>query len=197
MKKMLIVDNHDSFVYNIVQLLREAPDAPAFEVVRNDCLDFGCLEDFGGIILSPGPGIPEEAGDLPALIDRCRESHPMFGVCLGHQAIACSFGASLHRLEQPLHGHLTLLQGIAADDPLLAELPERVTVGRYHSWVVEAATLPPSLAVTSVDEEGNIMSFRHRSLPLHGVQFHPESCISDCGRKIMENWLDICRQAFR
>lgn len=196
MKKMLIVDNYDSFVYNIVQLLREASGAPAFDVVRNDRLDFRRLEEYGGILLSPGPGLPEEAGDLLALVERCRASHPMLGVCLGHQAIAVSFGASLQNLAHPLHGHPTVLQNVAADDPLLAGLPERATVGRYHSWVVEASTLPAALAVTSVDEEGHIMSFRHTSLPLHGVQFHPESCISDCGRRILENWLAICRRAF-
>lgn len=192
MKKILIIDNYDSFVFNVVQLLRESSLSPDFDVMLNDRIDWTCLENYGGIILSPGPGVPEEAGDLLRLIDYCKYSHPMLGICLGHQAIAQAFGAGLYRLPSPLHGHPTVLKKVADNDSLFAALPASLVVGRYHSWVVDAATIPSELVVSNVDESGNIMSFYHSALPIHGVQFHPESCISNCGKGIMENWLKEC-----
>lgn len=189
MKKILVIDNYDSFVFNIVQLLREASEAPEFTVVRNDRIDFSVLGNYSGIILSPGPGLPSEAGDLLRLIDVCKNTHPILGICLGHQAIAESFGASLFNLPVPLHGHRSRLYQVDGGDLLLSGLLQPIVVGRYHSWVVNPVTLPPELVVSSVDEQGNIMSFYHCELPVYGLQFHPESYISDCGRGIMRNWL--------
>ncbi len=189
MKKILVIDNYDSFVYNLVQLLREAEEAPAFEVVRNDAVDFGRLGDFGGVLLSPGPGVPEEAGDLLRVVERCRGTHAVLGVCLGLQAIAEAFGGRLKRLEAPLHGHRSVLRRVGGDDPLFAGVPEGMAVGRYHSWVVDERSLPAELKVGTVDEEGHVMSLYHRELPICGVQFHPESCISEGGARLLANWL--------
>lgn len=190
MKKLLVIDNYDSFVFNIVQLLRESAAAPGFEVVRNDQIPLEHLEGYGGILLSPGPGLPSEAGDLMRLIHICRHSHPMLGICLGHQALAEAFGSALYQLPRPLHGHRTELKITDRADPLFAGLAgRRLLVGRYHSWVVDPATLPSELVASSCDEEGHIMSFYHRTLPIHGLQFHPESYISNCGKELLENWL--------
>lgn len=189
MKKILVIDNYDSFVFNIVQLLREASMVPQFDVVRNDRIDFNLLGEYSGIILSPGPGLPSEAGALLRLINYCKLTHPMLGICLGHQAIAECFGASLYNLPYPLHGHRSVLHRTNEGDNLFAGISGSITVGRYHSWVIDPATLPSQLIVSSVDEQHNIMSFYHCDLPIHGVQFHPESFISDCGPQIMENWL--------
>lgn len=188
-KKLLVIDNYDSFVFNIVQLLREAPEAPEFDIVHNDRIDFSCLGEYSGIILSPGPGLPSEAGDLLRLIGECKDTHPILGICLGHQAIAESFGASLFNLPAPLHGHRSRLCQVNGGDPLFSGLTGPIVVGRYHSWVVDPATLPSELVVSSIDEQGNIMSFYHRSLPVYGLQFHPESYISGCGQGIVRNWL--------
>ncbi len=189
MKKILIVDNYDSFVFNIVQLLRESPLTPVFDIVRNDRINFSRLPEYGGIILSPGPGIPSEAGELSRLIDYCKHTHPLLGICLGHQAIAESFGASLFQLAHPLHGHRSILKITDYRDPVFTGLSGSLAVGRYHSWVVTPRTVPKDLLISSVDEEGNIMSFYHRTLPIHGLQFHPESYLSDCGKVLLENWL--------
>lgn len=193
MKKILVIDNYDSFVYNLVQLLREAPEAPRFEVVRNDAVDFERLGEFGGILLSPGPGVPAEAGDLVRVVERCSGTHALLGVCLGHQAIAETFGARLRRLENPLHGHRSVLRRVGNEDPLFRGMEGEIVVGRYHSWVVEEGSLPAELAVGTVDEEGHVMSVYHRELPICGVQFHPESCISEGGALILSNWLQMVR----
>lgn len=193
MKKILVIDNYDSFVYNLVQLLREAPEAPRFEVVRNDAVDFERLGEFGGILLSPGPGVPAEAGDLVRVVERCNGTHALLGVCLGHQAIAEAFGARLRRLENPLHGHRSVLRRVGNEDPLFRGMEGEIVVGRYHSWVVDEESLPAELAVGTVDEEGHVMSVYHRELPICGVQFHPESCISEGGALILSNWLQMVR----
>ena len=194
MKKILVVDNYDSFVFNIVQLLRESPEAVDWEVVRNDAIDFSRLRSDAGILISPGPGLPVEAGELLPLIEYCKNTHPMLGICLGHQAIAEVFGASLSHLSAPLHGHRSALRVVDPRDLLLNGLEDPVTVGRYHSWVVAPETMPADLRVSSFDEQEHIMSFYHVSLPIHGIQFHPESCISSCGREIMANWLASLRK---
>lgn len=193
MKKVLIIDNYDSFVYNVVQLLRETAEPVGYDIVRNDEIDFSGLENYGGILLSPGPGIPAEAGELLKLIRSCKYTHPILGICLGHQAIAEAFGASLYNLPHPLHGHRSVLKGVDRRDPLFKDLPDPVQVGRYHSWVVDPATMPGELITSSIDEQGHIMSFYHAGLPIHGVQFHPESYISDCGTGMIRNWLNMLR----
>ncbi len=195
MKKILVINNYDSFVFNIVQLLQESALSPSFDMMYNDRIVWKCLKDYEGIILSPGPGVPEEAGDLLHLIDYCKYSHPILGICLGHQAIAQSFGANLYNLPYPLHGHPTILRRIDSDDILFTGLPDPLVVGRYHSWVVDAATISSDFVISSLDESENVMSFYHSDLPIHGVQFHPESYISNCGKEIMENWLKECRES--
>lgn len=190
MKKILVIDNYDSFVFNIVQLLREAPEAPLFDIVHNDSIDFTRLEEYGGLLLSPGPGVPSEAGELECLIRRCSYSHSILGICLGHQAIAEVFGAGLLNLPFPLHGHHSVLTQVGEGDPLLRGLEMPAVVGRYHSWVVNPDGFPKDLQVTSVDESGNIMSLKHCNLPIFGVQYHPESYMSNCGNVLISNWLN-------
>ena len=156
-------------------------------------IDFSGLGDYGGILLSPGPGIPAEAGELLKLIEFCKYTHPILGICLGHQAIAETFGASLYNLSRPLHGHRSVLKKVDEHDPLFEDLADPIQVGRYHSWVIDPETMPGELITSSIDEQGHIMSFYHTELPIHGIQFHPESYISDCGSGIIRNWLKMVR----
>ena len=164
-----------------------------YDIVRNDKIDFSGLGDYGGILLSPGPGIPAEAGELLKLIEFCKYTHPILGICLGHQAIAETFGASLYNLSRPLHGHRSVLKKVDEHDPLFEDLADPIQVGRYHSWVIDPETMPGELITSSIDEQGHIMSFYHTELPIHGIQFHPESYISDCGSGIIRNWLKMVR----
>lgn len=189
MQHILVIDNHDSFVYNLVQLLRQNGRC-RFEIISNDRIADCHPRRFDKILLSPGPGIPEEAGDMPALIDQCKHTHPILGICLGHQAIAENFGASLQQLTSPRHGHSSPLNITDPGDPLFRQIPPGTPIGRYHSWVIDPAGLPACLKISSLDEEGHIMSFYHASLPIHGLQFHPESIITRHGRQIIDNWLD-------
>lgn len=189
MKKILVIDNYDSFVYNIIQLLREAPEAPQFDIAYNNRLDFSRLKEYGGLLISPGPGMPSEAGDLKKVIKMCSHTHSILGICLGHQAIAEVFGATLLNLPSPFHGHRSVLAQVGKGDLLLRGLKEPAIVGRYHSWVINPEGFPEELEVTSIDEHGNIMSFNHRHLPIFGVQYHPESYMSNCGNILISNWL--------
>lgn len=192
--KLLVIDNHDSFVCNIIGLLRECAGELAEEVtwtiVRNDITRPDLLHSCDALILSPGPGLPSEAGSLMETIRISLPDKPILGICLGCQAIAEYFGAGLRRLDKPRHGHPSVLKEIDTSDPLVGNLREgKSQIGRYHSWVIDETTLPPELAVTSRDADGLIMSIRHRQLPLFGTQFHPESIISSDGKKIMHNFL--------
>ena len=193
MKKILVIDNYDSFVHNAVQLLRESSEPVNITIQLNDRIDFEKFGDYDGILLSPGPGIPEEAGDLMAAIGQIvRQRIPVLGICLGHQALARAFGAELRQLSAPLHGHPTTLTVTDTGDLLLQKIAPPLIVGRYHSWVVDPDSMPEELIASSHDEAGHIMSFYHRNLPIHGVQFHPESCISNCGSALIRNWLATC-----
>ena len=189
MKRILIIDNYDSFVFNIVQLMRELPAPPDTMVVKNTDIPFGQLNSFQGIVLSPGPGIPSEAGSLPELLRQCATTHPLLGICLGHQAIVEHFGGTISPLPSPLHGHRSHLKITDNSDPLLHGVDDGTAIGRYHSWTADPATLPPCLRVSATDEEGHIMVVRHTTLPVCGVQFHPESYISACGAQMVANWL--------
>lgn len=188
MKRVLVVDNYDSFVYNLVQILREDPLC-SFEVVTNDQIPFNRLDEFDCLLLSPGPGIPEEAGDLLALIDRCYRSHAILGVCLGHQAIGQYFGAKLEQMSSPKHGHPSALQIRDHQDRLYKQVNEPIQVGRYHSWLLSTDSFPDCLHITATDGEGHIMSFSHKQLPIYGVQFHPESIMTPQGSIMIRNFL--------
>ncbi|MFD0862579.1 anthranilate synthase component II [Sungkyunkwania multivorans] len=186
MKKILMIDNYDSFVYNLVHYLEDL----GCEVVvkRNDQLHLDDVEAFDKIVLSPGPGIPNEAGLLKAIIEKYAATKSIFGVCLGQQAIGEVFGGRLVNLDEVYHGVATKIT-ITKDDKLFEGLPKEFEVGRYHSWVVDT-NLPDSLEATSFDENGQIMSLRHKEYDVCGVQYHPESVLTPNGKKILENWLN-------
>ena len=185
MTKILVIDNYDSFTYNLVHFLEELN----CEVVvkRNDQLLLGDVEAFDKIVMSPGPGIPDEAGLLKEIIAKYAPTKSIFGVCLGQQAIAEVFGGTLINLDKVYHGIATKIK-ITKEDPLFNDIPNEIEVGRYHSWVVDP-NLPDVLEATSIDENGQIMSLRHKSYNVCAVQFHPESVLTPYGKKILENWL--------
>lgn len=183
--EVLVIDNYDSFTFNLVHYLEDL-DAQV-TVWRNDEFILDEVDRFKNILLSPGPGIPDEAGLMKPLIERYGPSKKILGICLGQQAIAEVFGGTLVNLPKVWHGTASEIT-IVDSDILFEGLPEKFTVGRYHSWVA-ASPLPDSLIPTSVDEEGNIMSLRHRTYDVRGVQFHPESILTPHGKTILKNWL--------
>ncbi|MCH5169503.1 MAG: aminodeoxychorismate/anthranilate synthase component II [Prevotellaceae bacterium] len=186
-KKIVIIDNYDSFTYNLSHLVKElGADVTVF---RNDKFAMQQLASFDKIILSPGPGIPSEAGLLLETIRTYAGKKPILGVCLGHQAIGECFGGRLTNLSDVYHGVATPVTQ-TADDYLFQGLQRTFDVGRYHSWVVDAEEFPACLEVTSVSEEGFIMSLRHREYDIRGIQFHPESVLTPYGNSIIKNWLD-------
>lgn len=186
--KIVIIDNYDSFTYNLSHLVKEL--GADVTVVRNDQFELPDLEQFDKIILSPGPGIPEEAGLLLDVIRTYKGRKPMLGVCLGHQAIGEVFGAKLINLSDVYHGVQT--EGTQlGNDPIFEGLPERIKMGRYHSWVVDNSTLPSYLEVTATTDDGMIMALRHKDYDIHGIQFHPESVLTPDGRTIVDNWLKM------
>ncbi|MCB0760723.1 MAG: aminodeoxychorismate/anthranilate synthase component II [Flavobacteriales bacterium] len=183
--KVVIIDNYDSFTYNLVHYCEQF--APVV-VMRNDCIDRDQIQKGDKIILSPGPGLPAESGELMAVLGEYHLAHAIFGVCLGHQALAEFFGGQLYNLEHVLHGIETACE-IVQPDPLFEGVPKNFTVGHYHSWAVDEKSLPEALEVTSRNAEGLVMAIRHRSLPLHGVQFHPESIMTPHGLRMVENFV--------
>ncbi len=186
MKNILVIDNYDSFVYNLVHYLEELNTKVT--VKRNDQLLLEEVAFYDKILLSPGPGIPEDAGLLKAIIHKYASSKSILGVCLGQQAIGEVFGGSLINLETVFHGVATKITQQVSDEFLFQGLENQFEVGRYHSWVV-ANPLPDVLEITSLDDNGNIMSLRHRVFDVRGVQFHPESVLTPDGKKIIENWI--------
>jgi anthranilate synthase component 2 len=188
MKNIAVIDNYDSFTYNLVHYLEDFDNKVT--VLRNDEFELDELQAFDKILLSPGPGIPDEAGLLKAVISKYAESKSILGVCLGQQAIGEVFGGSLINLDKVYHGVATKVTQSVTDETLFNGLPNEFEVGRYHSWVVANANFPPALEITSKDENGQIMSLRHRTLDLKGVQFHPESVLTPFGKKIIENWVN-------
>ncbi|WP_400191367.1 anthranilate synthase component II [Hymenobacter sp. B81] len=187
---ILVFDNYDSFTYNLVQVLRELGRGAELTVRRNDQLDLDEVEAFDAVLLSPGPGIPAEAGLMPALIRRYAPTKRLLGVCLGHQGIAESFGAELLNLSEVLHGVATDAVVTSPDERLFRGLPTRFRVGRYHSWAVRPNSLPACLEATARDEQGEIMALRHRRYDVRGVQFHPESILTEHGHRLLQNWLE-------
>jgi anthranilate synthase component 2 len=186
--KIVIIDNYDSFTYNLSHLVKEL--GAEVTVVRNDQFALPELEAYDKIILSPGPGIPSEAGLLLDVIKTYAGKKPILGVCLGHQAIGECFGAQLTNLSEVFHGVAT--EGTQfGNDPIFAGLPQRITMGRYHSWVVSKDGLPSCLEITAESDEGQIMALRHKEYDIHGIQFHPESVLTPEGRKIIENFIAL------
>lgn len=185
--KILIIDNYDSFTYNLVHAVRELGFGDVI-VRRNDCIELDEAEQYDKIILSPGPGIPEEAGLLLPLIKRYAQTKSILGVCLGEQAIGEAFGAALTNLSEVKHGISTPIR-IVKEDCLFNGLPTTLNVGRYHSWVVSRVQFPACLEVIAEDGEGEIMALRHKVYDVRGVQFHPESVLTPDGLTMLRNWL--------
>ncbi|MDB5114781.1 MAG: aminodeoxychorismate/anthranilate synthase component [Mucilaginibacter sp.] len=186
--KILIIDNYDSFTYNLVHLVNEI--GLQCEVWRNDQFNIDDVNAFDKIILSPGPGIPSEAGLLLDVITKYAPTKSIFGVCLGQQAIAEVFGGTLYNLKQPMHGIATPITVTDDQEKLFAGLPHNFKVGRYHSWVVDEKAIPDVLTVTAIDEVDNsAMALRHKHFDVRGVQFHPESILTEFGKEMMQNWL--------
>jgi anthranilate synthase component II len=190
--KILVFDNYDSFTYNLVHLVEKILHLKV-DVFRNDQIGLDEVKKYDKIILSPGPGLPEEAGLLLPLIKEYASSKSILGVCLGHQAIGETFGGKLVNLSTVYHGVATPIRVIkhsAACNDVFRDLPETVEVGRYHSWVVSEDQFPEELEITAKDEIGYVMALRHRRYDIQGVQFHPESVLTPKGESIMRNWLE-------
>jgi para-aminobenzoate synthetase component II len=190
-RAVLVVDNYDSFVYNLVQYLAQL-DATVI-VRRNDAVTGADLDELNlaGVLISPGPGTPQEAGNSMAIVSACAERGlPLFGVCLGHQAIGAVFGATVSRAPELLHGKTSEVTHTGVG--VLRGLPSPFTATRYHSLAVEEATLPASIEVTGRTASGVVMAMRHRELPIEGVQFHPESVLTQGGHRMVANWLGQC-----
>jgi anthranilate synthase component 2 len=190
MKSILVIDNYDSFTYNLVhaiqQITGEQPD-----VYRNDEIALEEVREYEKILLSPGPGIPVEAGICLDLIRQYAATKNILGICLGHQAIGEAFGASLTNLSSVYHGLATPIKVSVPEEPLFKGLPDKFLAGRYHSWVVENDHLPDCLEITCLDENGLIMGISHRQYRVRGLQFHPESVLTEHGMEILTNWLEI------
>jgi len=185
--KVVIIDNYDSFTYNLSHLVKRL--GVNVTVYRNDQFSISQLKVFDKIILSPGPGIPSEAGLLLDVIKSYAGQKPILGVCLGHQAIGEVFGATLTNLSDVYHGVAT--EGTQfGTDPIFNGLPKRIVMGRYHSWVVSRDGFPDCLEITAESDDGQIMALRHRNYNIHGIQFHPESVLTPDGETIIKNWLE-------
>lgn len=185
--KIVVIDNYDSFTYNLVHYLEDL-DCDV-TVLRNDEFELNEIDSFDKILLSPGPGIPDEAGLLKEVIKKYAPTKSILGVCLGQQAIGEVFGGQLTNLEKVYHGVATEVSLTGEDDALFKDLPQKFNVGRYHSWVVANENFPSDLEVTSVDENGQIMSLKHKTYDVRGVQYHPESVLTPNGKQILKNWI--------
>lgn len=187
--KIVVIDNYDSFTYNLVHAIKKLSGEPV-DVFRNDEIELDELEKYDKIVLSPGPGLPVEAGLMPAIIQRFAPTKSILGVCLGHQAIGEAFGGSLTNMNRVLHGIATSVKVTENKTDLYKDLPESFAVGRYHSWIVNREDLPACLKVTGYDDNGMIMSMKHSEYDVEGVQFHPESVLTPLGEQIIANWLN-------
>lgn len=187
--KLLVFDNYDSFTYNLVHLVKQVDQSIDVSVFRNDEIPLEKVKDYDKVILSPGPGIPSEAGLLLPLIREYAATKPILGVCLGHQAIGEAFGGTLVNLSTVYHGVALDCRLHLADSPLFQNLPETIPVGRYHSWVVSTENFPAELEITAQDDNGYIMALQHKRYAIQGVQFHPESVLTPDGETILRNWL--------
>ncbi|MEM9548185.1 MAG: aminodeoxychorismate/anthranilate synthase component II [Bacteroidota bacterium] len=189
-KNVILIDNYDSFTYNLVHIVEELLNEEV-EVVRNDQFELQKLEDFEYIILSPGPGLPEEAGLLKELIHTYGTKKKIFGVCLGLQAIGEVYGAQLRNLDSVLHGQRTIMHQTDISSPIFSDVPSSFYAGRYHSWVIDKESNISNLEITSVDDDGEIMAIQHKEHQVYGVQFHPESIMTDDGKQMLQNFLSL------
>ena len=188
--KIVVIDNYDSFTYNLVHAIKKISGLQV-DVFRNDEIALEDLEQYDKIVLSPGPGIPEEAGLLLDIIRKFAPTKSMLGVCLGHQAIGEAFGGTLTNMNRVLHGIATPVTTTKVSTVLFNGLPGSFSVGRYHSWIVNVDNLPECLQVTSYDNKGMIMSMKHTEYDVEGVQFHPESVLTPLGEQMIANWLGL------
>lgn len=186
--RILVLDNYDSFTYNLVYIVRQLGFGDSMDVFRNDKISLEDVSQYDKILLSPGPGIPSEAGIMPELLKKYASTKSILGVCLGHQAIGEAFGGSLINLSEVLHGVASKVA--VREDLLFEEIPDTFSIGRYHSWVIDESTLSPDLEVIARTPDQQIMAVRHKEFDVRGVQFHPESILTENGVKIMQNWLE-------
>ncbi|MEO0789537.1 MAG: aminodeoxychorismate/anthranilate synthase component II [Bacteroidota bacterium] len=191
--KILVLDNYDSFVYNLVQYLEEETGGEV-DVYRNDQISLDQVDQYDMILLSPGPGVPSEAGIMPQIIKQYDDSKIIFGVCLGHQAIGEAYGAKIYNLAEVYHGIETDMVRTDAESVILNDVAKEFRAGRYHSWSIKPDTLPEDLIVTAYDAQGAIMAVRHKDKDVFGVQFHPESILTAEGRKMIKNLVSYVRQ---
>lgn len=191
--KLLVLDNYDSFTYNLVQYIQEILGR-SVDVIRNDAISLDDVDQYDVIVLSPGPGVPSEAGIMPELIQRYSPNKIILGVCLGHQAIGEAFGAELENLTEVFHGVETTMKVTDQEAELFTGIPADFPAGRYHSWVIRKGTLTADFRVTATDSTGEIMAIQHRHYAVHGVQFHPESIMTTHGYQMLENFLSYAAQ---
>lgn len=185
--KILVLDNYDSFTYNLVYLLRELGCGDQMDIYRNDKIALSDVAEYDKILLSPGPGLPRDAGIMMDLIQTYSSSKNILGICLGHQAIGEAFGGGLINLTEVVHGVASEVK--VREDLLFEGLPETFRIGRYHSWVIDEDSLPSDLVVTAKTPDGQVMALRHKERQVRGLQFHPESILTEHGKKILENWV--------
>jgi len=190
MLRVLLIDNYDSFTFNLVQILRESGMCD-YRVVFNDEIREDDCRDFDKILISPGPGLPADAGSICSVIRHCAPDKSILGVCLGHQAIGVVFGAKLKQLPHPMHGQKDMVRIVKPVSKIFKGLPGTVQTGHYHSWIIDEEDFPSDLKITARNMQGNIMAIGHKSHDLYGVQFHPESILTAYGRQIVLNWLKL------
>lgn len=187
--KLLVIDNYDSFTYNLVYLVRELGYGDSMEIHRNDKFTLDYVDTFDKILLSPGPGIPSEAGLMMEVIKKYAPKKSILGICLGHQGIGEAFGARLRNLDTVLHGIQGTAKLLDRDNKIFQGIPDEIAIAHYHSWVIDRNDLPDELEITAEDPENLIMGIRHKQFDVQGLQFHPESILTDFGKEIMANWL--------
>lgn len=187
--KILVLDNYDSFTFNLVHILRHLGHGKSMDVIRNDHISVEEVKSYDKILFSPGPGIPDEAGIMKDVIGEYAGTKSMMGVCLGHQGIGEVFGATLFNMPVVRHGVTTQIEVLDSSEKLFHELPDTFQVCLYHSWAIEEKSVPPELAITARDEHGTVMGLQHKTYDIRGLQFHPESILTEGGIKMMQNWL--------
>jgi anthranilate synthase component II len=186
---LLIIDNYDSFTWNLVHLIREVSDI-SLKVVKNDRIQLNSVGGYDKILFSPGPGLPQEIPIMREIIEEFKNSKSILGICLGHQAIAEAVGCKIKNLSEVYHGTQHTICLTNQKDSLFSGIPRTFKAGLYHSWTIDSATVPEELKVTAVSEKGHIMAISHKTKPLKGVQFHPESYMTEYGKQLIANWLD-------